>query len=110
MSVRKKRSLVPSAKKPLYDQLTQKLVASATVAGYQEALDGLKSLSKQVTELQSWIAWWDARRSTLFTAFIGTPASGSNQAEIGNNMWQQRKRNLNLVDAAYDDMATSIKA
>ena len=46
MSVRKKRSLVPSHKKPIYDQLTQQLVTSATVAGYQEALDGLKTLSR----------------------------------------------------------------
>ena len=106
-NVLKKRPFVPAEDKKKFDELTQELANVATVAEYKRIRQELITLAGSNVHLKSWIPWWDARRSHLFTAFRGTGYSGSNLAEVGNAAWT-RGRQLSLVDAAYDDISTVI--
>ena len=67
-------------------------------------------VTNNLKQLESWLAWWNERRSHVFQAFklIGVPAA--NLAEVGHaKMTSAARSYMSLLEAARDDVSSAIR-
>ena len=88
-----------------FEALCMQLLTCTTLTEYTEIKTKLEQLSGLVPSLEGWLQWWFARRYNLFPIFRGYCLSSVNLAEIGHSTLK-RKKQLMLVDAAWEDVAT----
>ena len=101
-----------SRSKAKLKQLAHSLMETVTPALYRKCSMQLKDfISDKRNFLTSWLEWWHARRFHVFKAFRATDNSPTtNLAESVHSSWKTTQTtNLNLVDAAYHDIAEAVK-
>ena len=91
-----------------FSKVCKKMAHSCTTVSRYNLLKGqLEEVAKLHPEITSWIEWWHARCSHIFTPFRGDGLPGVNLSEQGNAGWKPRYT-LRLVHAAKQDIATMI--
>ena len=96
-------------------QLANHLMQSATPSAYNKCLGHLKDFISQKPHkrnyLITWLDWWHLRRIHVFKAFRATDnAPTTNLAESVHSTWKTiQATNITLVDAAYHDIAETIR-
>ena len=88
-----------------FEVLALQLLSCTTLLEYNEIKRKLELLGGVVQSINSWLNWWVQRRFNLFPIFRGYCISSLNLAEIGHSTLK-RKKQLMLVDAAWEDVAT----
>ena len=96
-------------------QLANHLMQSAIPSAYNKCLGHLKDFISQKPHkrnyLITWLDWWHLRRIHVFKAFRATDnAPTTNLAESVHSTWKPfQATNITLVDAAYHDIAETIR-
>ena len=88
-----------------FEVLCLQLLTCTTVIEYNEIKRKLEHLNTLVPSLEGWLQWWFASRYNLFPIFGGYCLNSLNLAEIGHSTFK-RKKQLMLVDAAWEDVPT----
>ena len=94
-------------------ELTTNLLESSTPEAYKAELimlqDFVENMKAENIELNSWLTWWDERRTFLFRAFKTHEAPRVNQAEVIHAGWSHRDpKGITLLEAAEFDTRDSI--
>ena len=90
-----------------FEELMLQLLTVTTIQEYNDISGRLKEIASLVPAAATGLNWWLARRYNLFPVFRGYCITSLNLAEIGHSTLK-RKKPLNLVDAAWEDVCTSI--
>lgn len=103
---RKKNMIAPELRDQ-FEAMCKKLVEAQNCSAFNLQQRKLANLARRYPDqLQSWVNWWTARKHTIFPAFRGSAFPGVNYSEQGNAGWVCCGRNLRLVHAARQDLAT----
>ena len=97
---------LPAEFREKFVQLTSEMCSAATVKKYQDLCEEVKKMSAHEESVDSWLKWWDSRRSRSFAAFRGYGHPGASLAEVGNAKWKKTGKKLRLADACWDDVCT----
>jgi hypothetical protein len=95
-------------------QLADCLMQATTASLYNACLDKMRDFISEKPHkrsfLDSWLNWWNLRRTHVFKAFRPSDnAPTTNLAESVHSVWKNtRATNITLVDAAYHDIAEAI--
>jgi hypothetical protein len=84
-------------------QLVKDICTCHTVNRYQKLSEKLQELASRNEAIQSWIAWWDARKYHVVPAYRDFGYKGCNLAEIGHSTLKKLK-NQTLLDAVMFDV------
>lgn len=95
-----------------FKELCDKLLKSATEAGYNNAKAAIDTFIKEREEhafLKTWVSWWHNRRGFICRAFAPKDAPAMNQAEVIHAGWAHRDSpNLSLLDVCHADVRDTV--
>ena len=90
-----------------FKQICRKLCEVTTVLMYHVLKGHLDEMAKKYEFLEPWIDWWHERQSHFWPPSEEVDFPSVNLSEQGNSKWV-RHNTMQLVHAAYDDVATMI--
>lgn len=95
-----------------FKELCDKLLKSATEAGYNNAKAAIDTFIEEREEhafLKTWVSWWHDRRGFICRAFAPKDAPAMNQAEVIHAGWAHRDSpNLSLLDVCHADVRDTV--
>ena len=106
-SYQKRIHFLPADMREDFKNDCEELMYVQTVSGYNLVKENMLKYCKYHKDMPAFMAWWDARRYHLFSAFK-TTSCNMNLAEPGNSAWR-RQQQLTLVDSCYDDITTQVQ-
>ena len=90
-----------------FQVLMMQLLSVTTLQEYNNIKSRLEDITLLVPAAKGGLQWWLARRYNLFPVFRGYCMASVNLAEIGHSTLKKKKP-LTLVDAAWEDVCTTI--
>ena len=90
-----------------FEMLMIQLLTVPILAEYHEIVSRIKIICALVPAIDGQVKWWLAHRYNLFPLFRGYCLTSLNMAKIGHSTLKKKKP-LSLVDAAWEDVCTSI--
>lgn len=95
-----------------FKELCDKLLKSATEAGYNNAKAAIDTFIEEHEEhafLKTWVSWWHDRCGFICRAFAPKDAPAMNQAEVIHAGWAHRDSpNLSLLDVCHADVRDTV--